>query len=111
MDFFAASIIAFFLMVSGGMVKGFVDNNKTVDGICMQDIEIWHNKITQQKVKVLHCIDTDIYRVIDDESFPDCPDEAFVEFNNNEFFKYYEKKIEALNLKTANGSLLQYKSK
>lgn len=91
MDFFTASIIAFTLMVSGGVVKGIVDNNKVVDGICMQNIEKWQNKLTQQNVKVLHCIDTDIYRVIDDELFPDCSDDAFPEFTKSEMIQYYEK--------------------
>ena len=91
MDFFTASIIAFFLMVSGGVVKGIVDNNKVVDGICMQNIEKWQNKLTQQKVKVLHCIDIDIYRVIDDELFPDCSDKAYPEFTKFEMIQYYEK--------------------
>ena len=91
MDIFTASIIAFFLMVSGGMVMGVISNNKVVDGICMQNIEKWQNKLTKQNVKVLHCIDIDIYRVIDDELFPDCSDEAYPEFTKSEMIQYYEK--------------------
>ena len=91
MDLFTASIIAFTLMVSGGMVKGVISNNKVVDGICMQNVEKWQNKLTKQNVKVLHCIDTDIHRVIDDELFPDCSDEAYPEFTKSEMIQYYEK--------------------
>ena len=91
MDLFTASIIAFTLMASGGMVKGVISNNKVVDGICMQNVEKWQNKLTKQNVKVLHCIDTDIHRVIDDELFPDCSDEAYPEFTKSEMIQYYEK--------------------
>lgn len=108
MDFFTASIITFFLMVSGGMVKGYYEHNKhpTNNIIDFMEVKTFKSKISGKDIKVIHYQKTNIYKVLDDELI-----EEFTEFDKNEFFRYYEKTVQAPNLKTANGSLLQYKSK
>lgn len=108
MDFFTASIIAFFLMVSGGMVKGYYEhkNHPTNNIIDFMEVKTFKSKISGKDIKVIDYQKTNIYKVLDDELI-----EEFTEFDENEFFKYYEKTVQAPNLKTANGSLLQFKFK
>ena len=108
MDFFTVSIIAFFLMVSGGMVKGYYEhkNHPTNNKIDFMEVKTFKSKISGKDIKVLYYQKPNIYKVLDDDLI-----EEFTEFEENEFFRYYEKTVPALNLKTANGSLLQFKSK
>ena len=108
MDFFTASIIAFFLMVSGGMVKGYYEhkNHPMNNKIDFMEVKTFKSKISGKDIKVIHYPKLNIYKVLDDELI-----EEFTEFKENEFFRYYDKTVQALNLKTANGSLLQFKSK
>lgn len=108
MDFFTASIIAFTLMVSGGVVKGYYEHNKhpTNNKIDFMEVKTFKSKISGKDIKVLYYHKPNIYKVLDDELI-----EEFIEFSENEFFRYYEKTVPAPNLKTANGSLLQFKSK
>lgn len=108
MDFFTASIIAFFLMVSGGVVKGYYEhkNHPMNNKIDFMEVKTFKSKISGKDIKVLHYQKPNIYKVLDDDLI-----EEFTEFEENEFFRYYEKTVPALNLKTANGSLFQFKSK
>ena len=91
MDFFTASIIAFFLMVSGGMVKGYFQynthpTNKIKNyGHLKNEVETYKSKISGKDVRVIHYQKTNIYKVLDDELI-----QEFTEFNQQEFFKYYE---------------------
>ena len=91
MDFFTASIIALILMVSGGMVKGYYQyntnpsNNIKKYGYLKNEVKNFKNKISGKDIKVIHYLNTNIYKVLDDELI-----EEFTEFDQQEFFKYYE---------------------
>ena len=108
MDFFTASIIAFFLMVSGGVVKGYYEhkNHPMNNKIDFMEVKTFKSKISGKDIKVIHYQKPNIYKVLDDELI-----EEFTEFEENEFFRYYEETVQAPNLKSANGSLLKFKSK
>ena len=108
MDFFTASIIVFFLMVSGGVVKGYYEhkNHPMNNKIDFMEIKTFKSKISGKDIEVIYYQKTNIYKVLNDELI-----EEFTEFEENEFFRYYEKKVQTRNLKSANGSLLQFKSK
>ena len=108
MDFFTVSIIAFTLMVSGGITKGYYEHNKhpTNNKIDFMEVKTFKSKISGKDIKVLYYQKPNIYKVLDDELI-----EEFTEFEENEFFRYYEETVQAPNLKSANGSLLKFKSK
>ena len=90
MDFFTASIIAFFLMVSGGVVKGYYEhkNHPMNNKIDFMEVKTFKSKISGKDIKVIHYPKLNIYKVLDDELI-----EEFTDFEENEFFRYYEKKV------------------
>ena len=77
-------------MVSGGMVKGYYEhkNHPMNNKIDFMEVKTFKSKISGKDIEVIYYQKTNIYKVLNDELI-----EEFTEFEENEFFRYYEKKV------------------
>ena len=91
MDILTTSIVICGAMISIGTFKGYQQTNAhpTNDikkyGYLKNEVKNFKSKISGKDIKVIHYLNTNIYKVLDDELIKE-----FTEFDQQEFFKYYE---------------------